>query len=138
MDITFQPGGIRYARTMEKSSTINDLAIVAAPLVVGGTMRGGPNGARRDERCAVGGAWTDGPDAPEQRGGCDGRRRTRPRRVVSISRRRDPRVEHRHQQVAARIDLAFGPLADPTGAAPAAARVRDVVHPLPGGVEHGA
>lgn len=39
--ITFQPGGIGYAPTMEGQYIIKNLLIIAAALVVGGTVRGG-------------------------------------------------------------------------------------------------
>lgn len=41
-DVTFQPGGIPYAPTMEGQYIIKNLVIIAAALVLGGTVRGRP------------------------------------------------------------------------------------------------
>ncbi len=39
-DVTFQPGGVPYAPTVEGQYIIKNLVIIAAALVVGGTVRG--------------------------------------------------------------------------------------------------
>jgi uncharacterized membrane protein YphA (DoxX/SURF4 family) len=49
-DVTFQPGGIPHAPTMEGQYIVKNLVIIAAALVLGGTVRRGP---RRE--------WEDAP-----------------------------------------------------------------------------
>jgi uncharacterized membrane protein YphA (DoxX/SURF4 family) len=42
-EVTFQPGGIPYAPTMEGQYIVKNLVIIAAALVLGGTVRGRPH-----------------------------------------------------------------------------------------------
>jgi hypothetical protein len=47
-DVTFQPGGFPYAPTMEGQYIVKNLVIIAAALVLGGTVRRAPRRERQD------------------------------------------------------------------------------------------
>ena len=51
-DVTFQPGGIPYAPKMEGQYIIKNLVIIAAALVLGGTVRGRARPGAEDPRAA--------------------------------------------------------------------------------------